>query len=324
MKIRIIAPVERFNLENNHIGVDLNGINLLRGQDVINDIAKDDKLLPAIGKINVRIIERSYVLYFEGKSMFDENKVTSVSQIASLYLDHFHSFFNNLWFIKDNSSALTTCYVQNLDTGEIGYSHKPLMVSDSQEEYNTYEYSLSEIKQLADLYDQIIKYTEVENGVIDTFKQDEQFFTGSILNYIIRIDNRICRALIFLDSVRTFAYLPQKIAAYIAVFECLFTTSNGELTHQVSERVALFVGSDSKERVDLYNLVKKCYSIRSSFVHGDIIKMSRQDLLNHSSNIDSLARKVMLKVIAEPNLFLKNQSGGKYPIDDYFKELLFK
>lgn len=324
MKIRIIAPVQRFKLENYHVGVEMNGVKLLRGFDVLDSINSNIVFFKAIGGLTERMIRNSYVLLFEGDSIFDQDKVSSVSQIASLYLDHYFAFFNGLWFIKDNSAALTTCYVQDLDTGEIGYSNKPVMMSNSQEGYEECEFSLSDIEQAAYFYDETCKYTEVEDKVIENFSNGPEIFTGSLLNHVGKIDNRICRALIFLDTVRTYPFLPQKIASYIAIFECLFTTSNGELTHQVSERVALFIGRNCIERMEIYSLVKSCYGVRSSFVHGDQIKQTRDTLLKLSFEIDCLTRKIMVKVIDKPQMFLEKETNGKKPIDEYFKTLLFK
>lgn len=54
------------------------------------------------------------------------------------------------------------------------------------------------------------------------------------------------RAFYFILCARSAAILPMRIAFYCTSLECLFSTSNSEVIHRVSERVALFLGGQLK------------------------------------------------------------------------------
>ena len=137
--------------------------------------------------------------------------------------------------------------------------------------------------------------------------------------------NRIERAISFLDLARNSSLLPQKISFYVLVFECLFSADQkDEILHKVSERAALYIGTNLEDRVKVFKEVKKLYNIRSKYVHGQTMDISFntiEKLIPLSIMADNYARKILTKVIMEDSeLFLKD--GGE--LNDYFNKQLFK
>jgi hypothetical protein len=146
------------------------------------------------------------------------------------------------------------------------------------------------------------------------------------LNALPYEHNRVLRALLFLQMVRSADTLVIKLTFYIAILECLFTSTNSELTHQVSERTALFIGGNNERMKDTYKRVKTGYSVRSSYVHGDNVKLKPDEQLLNSQIMDTLIRTIILKVFENDYIFmLDNKTKGYKDIyDDYWKDILFK
>lgn len=72
----------------------------------------------------------------------------------------------------------------------------------------------------------------------------------------------------FLQAARTTLDIAMKIAQYCSGLEALVSTSQQELSHQVSERVAALLVGPGAKRVAIFKLVKKAYGFRSKTVHG--------------------------------------------------------
>lgn len=103
----------------------------------------------------------------------------------------------------------------------------------------------------------------------------------------------------------------------------MFSSAGSELQHQVSERVALFLHKYNKEsdKLLIFKTIKSCYSIRSKYVHGDVLEKKYktfESLQDKSSEIDEICRKVM-------NIFIENDLSffNDTDLTDYFLGLLF-
>lgn len=125
----------------------------------------------------------------------------------------------------------------------------------------------------------------------------------------------------FLHIARNHSYLLYRLAFYVPVLECLFGSSTGEITHQVAERIAFYVGQTPQERYELYIDVKDAYSIRSRFIHGDVFDDKSLKRVNElSTKIDELTRKILLKVVLEDSEIFLEDTKRK----DYLKKLVFQ
>lgn len=140
--------------------------------------------------------------------------------------------------------------------------------------------------------------------------------------------SRLVRAFYFLRSARTTSDIGTKISIYISVLESLFSVSNNELRHRLSENIAFFLSDYSEERMEIYKTVQTAYDIRSSIVHGDglqsrFIKNDAKLLLENAIETDSILRNCFKKILQNDKLYDLFTTDDKKVISNYFKGLIF-
>lgn len=99
----------------------------------------------------------------------------------------------------------------------------------------------------------------------------------SVISYIERYFrpysksyDRLSTALFFFWNAITERSKAMMFLNFTIIFECLLSTSKQEISHQISERVAILLGKKVHDRKDIYERVKKnIYDKRSKIVHGD-------------------------------------------------------
>lgn len=134
--------------------------------------------------------------------------------------------------------------------------------------------------------------------------------------------NRFARFLQFVKSARRESTPAIKIAQMCTALESLFATSTGELTHRLSERVALFLGGSADEMEDSYRLIKKAYAIRSQVTHGSPISKSvAGSVTGLSEDLLNKLRMIVLKILEEGNHSVVY--GSDESIEAYFRRSLF-
>lgn len=134
---------------------------------------------------------------------------------------------------------------------------------------------------------------------------------------------RFDRFLSFMASSRKVRHPSLKIAQVCSALESLFSTSNSELTHRLSERVAHFLGGTAEVMEGRYQFMKKAYAIRSQVTHGSHIKASDiQASTSISEALQDLCREIVFMVLRDPE-----KEGVVYgsneEIEDYFRRQLF-
>ena len=111
--------------------------------------------------------------------------------------------------------------------------------------------------------------------------------------------DRLPRALYFLQGARAMGDLARKVANYCTSFEALVSTSSAELAHQVSERVAILIGNDSNDALEIYGNLKRAYNTRSKLVHGDRLTAGKYQFLKESLNCDGYLRRLILLLLTQ-------------------------
>jgi len=128
-----------------------------------------------------------------------------------------------------------------------------------------------------------------------------------------------------------------------AALEALVNSSKNEITHQISERVAILCADSKTERIDIYQRVKQLYNTRSTIVHGQANKMKGVvtwnsllvspkfsvvpiDELKYLIKITILTIKAVLKNDELINIYesSRNQDKVNKRISDHFLHNLFK
>lgn len=140
--------------------------------------------------------------------------------------------------------------------------------------------------------------------------------------------NRINRAYYFIDLARKSFDIGTKISLHCSAFECLFSVSNAELRHRLSETIANLLGENTADKIELYKLVKEIYDLRSSVTHGSGVNKTftnnnENKLKIVGTNCDNIMRKCLQKIISNndlKDLYFRNNSEE---IGNYFTDSLF-
>ncbi|MEE1990809.1 HEPN domain-containing protein [Pseudomonas syringae pv. syringae] len=134
---------------------------------------------------------------------------------------------------------------------------------------------------------------------------------------------RFARFAHFVQLGRKASHPAMKVAQMCSALESLFSTDTSELTHRLSERVAMFLGGDAEVMEKNYQMMKKCYAVRSQVTHGSHIKDGvAESIPDMSLEMLNMLRKIALKILDDKdlsNLF----DGENEGIETYFRKLLF-
>ncbi|WP_448635437.1 hypothetical protein [Pedobacter panaciterrae] len=232
------------------------------------------------------------------------------------------TFIQFLWFIKDNSISVEQAYGIFTFSGRFKWRSDHNIFSTCTGEFKESAFNSIELLTASDLLLLYVKncvMNQVENNTSNVSSA-----TPALNGFQSGIDpfkqlNRIERALTFLSSARSTPHLPQKIAHYMAILECLLSGDSNEVVHKVSERTAYYLGDSKKSRIEIYKKVKEAYGIRSKFVHGDKIKKSHEFIVDLSSEIDNYIRQVLQKIITtDYNIFLNDKK-----LEEFQNQMIF-
>lgn len=222
-------------------------------------------------------------------------------------------FIFDLWQIKDNNVYVFSGFL---------FEYKKV-ISDGSTFKGTVTATMSKsnLDKLGTLFTEAELKPAIEAmstiAINDLLEEDSDYFTPTSDHFFKSGGiGRIGRALYFVLEARNRHTYPTKIVSYITAIECLFTTSQTELSHRASERVAILKGGTKENKIKTYSLLKKAYDVRSKVVHGAILKGQNQELKEISTGLDQLLREFL----SEKNeIFTKSDEQ----IDKYFLNELF-
>lgn len=235
------------------------------------------------------------------------------------YLIHFlkfsEFFCQALWMIKDNSVHFELShlfYENNVHSNLWNTSYSNAIGTVE----NTY-FNKEEINQAINIFPGVLAINLLQKPL----ENESIRLTSKI--------SRLCRAFYFLTSARNTDDIGTKISIYCSVLESLFSISNTELRHRLSETVAFFLEDKYAERMTIYQAIKLAYDIRSSVVHGDglsskFLKNDAKLLLLTATNIDEIIRACFRKIILDDFLYDLFTEKSKEEIGNYFQDLIFK
>jgi hypothetical protein len=111
---------------------------------------------------------------------------------------------------------------------------------------------------------------------------------------------RTSRAIFLINGARGQSDIAMKVSLYCTAFETLFSTSQAELAHQLSERLSCYLYETVDERLAHYRKVKAAYSLRSKVVHGSTLREEKlPDAVDAAEYCDMLARKVFYRLLTD-------------------------
>jgi hypothetical protein len=158
-------------------------------------------------------------------------------------------------------------------------------------------------------------------GTLPMFRRWEK---GLAATQLTRDANRLERTIYMLQAARAAADLALKITQYCVCFETLVGTATTELTHRLSERIAVLLESDPARRLKTYDIAREAYGLRSTVLHGGALKQGRVEALAElARDCDDLLRRLLLKLLGDSELQAKF-GGDAAVLDAFFLDLLFQ
>lgn len=225
------------------------------------------------------------------------------------FLRDVNSYIHILWLINDNSVNIGLGFALGEEKIIIHSNSLNQYFSKANGELSTLEMSIEEINQTT-------------GGVGEVFRGAlEQIYPK--FTALQKSTNRLSAANFHLHNARSNRDLGLKIAQMCTYFECLFSTSTAELSHQLSERIAFFIEKTPEERLKTYKQIKKAYGTRSKIVHGDRISRNLPELSDTSTFCDEVARKINDKILPNKKLIEILDSPDQSILDDYMINLIF-
>jgi hypothetical protein len=123
----------------------------------------------------------------------------------------------------------------------------------------------------------------------------------------------------FVGAARATNDVAVKIAQYCSGLEALVSTSQQELSHQVSERVASVLVEPGLKRIATFKLVKTAYGFRSKCVHGASFKPAEFDQLRDcSTQIDEVCRALQALYLDTDQSFRSAVEGPDQNFSEFF------
>lgn len=222
------------------------------------------------------------------------------------------SFMSSIWLKIDNSVDFEIGFVFYEKRGRLGVSsnYLALAYTNSQVEQTLCILNRNKLRDIRSLNRD--KLTYINNSHKD--RKETQ---------LLKKNSRFETALYHIQGARSESDIGVKISNYCSALEALFSTSQAELAHQLSERLSFCISKTPEERLVNYKKSKQAYTIRSKVVHGTHIKESDLPKVKDAALFcDSSLRAVMINILMNEDLH-KNFSRGNEVLDDYMLKLIF-
>ncbi|NIF24038.1 HEPN domain-containing protein [Candidatus Pantoea multigeneris] len=269
-----------------------------------------------IGSIELnKIISADHFLvkYIDTAEPFSHQQLEN---IMSLWGELTQAMIFSSWLTKDNNLRVDKLYFCHTEGKNSfwGSGHASIYpLSASGEAHSECSFTNNDFKRWSEIYALFFDYTvNVADGAT---------FTTSVID---AKHPRFSRAVNFISSARSESEPAMKIAQYCSALESLFGTDSSELTHRLSERTAIFLRDCNHNPLDVYNNIKKCYSIRSTVTHGDSFKESKiASIKDDCITLDGYLREILNKILTSKEAQNLIESS-KEQINTYFNNKLLR
>lgn len=300
----------------NVTGNDLSDFDLLPGVTIVREKEKRLRVLSKEFKDHAGVIEyqhftnANHVLFADFKNQVFEPSQSSAS-VLYIWLLWLDMLVFSSWLVKDNcmlcEMAFCNKYTRKNYSEWSNNSLQTLFTLSSGARWVETEFSKEELVEWSLKNDKLQNHLN-ENGatIIDSFIDSKY--------------SRYGRAFSFIKSARRELNPAMKIAHYCSALESLFSTDSSELSHKLSERVAIFLKDFGYDPLNVFDKVKGFYNIRSKVTHGDSLKSSKvESLPGISEEFDSYLRVIMNEILNSDEL-MKIFNGDKELFEFYFKK----
>lgn len=321
MKYRFITIIHNLQLEKPECRIPLDSGMISNKHSLLKDtLGYHNKL--ALDTLGVHSIDE-----FDGRTFYlldgsFESQLTQQdidlfgTQLTFAFLQQIQAVARMLWLIRDNR-----IYVRD------GF----LFVYDNEvADGTTFKASLGTINTFASLGlgDTFFTKEEIQESAKDMLiipvsdvRAGKQNY-GEATQFQYFKDAKMGRktyAWIYISFARSASAIPVKILMYVTAMEALVSTASSELSHQVSERVAILLGETVEERKEIYATVKKAYGLRSKAAHGEALKGKVEDTTPLLIQLDEYLRQMMH---LEAPFEMEPQKIDEFFLDNLMKEKL--
>lgn len=337
MQVIITIPILNLKLTETE-ELTLESFKLFDCMNAPDGVLFSNNFMQQFGMTSMPKIFSSHLLRFQGdpKEVSFFKDCNTLAEIGHMALHFASSLFNALWFVKDNSVYVQECFVEQyegtLGTGSFTslYCNRHFLGrynSNHSGDFVSTNVSIADMQKLIDI-DRRIKINLKVDPALQLLIPRTPLLNGVTtdeLNFIPYILNRYLRALMVLAKVQSEARVILKIAFQMSLYEALFTIGRGNLTEQVTEKPALFIGGTKNEIEDNIAFFKKTYNIRSKFFHGDRINSDPSVLVEMNRRLDGCTRNILNKVLDDLNVFILSDSKtDKEKFRQYWRDLAIK
>lgn len=289
------------------------GINIINNKNKILKIL-DDEFKNMAGEIeNDHFINSNHILFCEFNEE-DFNLNVSSNNALMIWLIWLEILIRDSWLIKENCIVCEIAYMKMTDGKHTEWSNNALMAStslSSGEEFKEIEFNKEELTEW-----------EAKSHKLQSYLHDKN--SSMSASFIEKKYSRLGRALRFVNAARREKHPAIKIAHHCSAFESLFSTDNAELSHKLSERIALFLKIYDYDTFIVYDDIKSFYNIRSKVTHGDSLQDKKVDMIPKLSQKSNEYLCHIINIILDDSKLIDIFDGNKEQQDNYFKELILK
>jgi len=291
---------------------------LLKGIHITNDLAIKKRFLTKEFAQYAGLLEASH-LQAAPNLVYGEFRESDLSgappdRFMTAILLWVGGLFDNAWLVKDHAMRCEAAFLAHRTArgGPVWTSNflatRPTFADGTSE--RTVTMSVQELGIWADTNVRVESYLFEASSPRLRFMMEKGYARSG-------------RAMRFVRAARGAPDLAFKIAHYCSAFESLLTTESTELSHKLSERAAFFLGARGHDRLQVFRIMKKAYTVRSKLVHGDTLPPRQIDELpGLALDLDGYLR-TMLNAIFESDELRKVFDSHSDAVEEYFAQLIF-
>ena len=135
--------------------------------------------------------------------------------------------------------------------------------------------------------------------------------------------NRIVRALSFFKIASEEELGIMKFVNNAIALECIFSTSQGELTYKLRQRIAWFLGKSVSERIVISDKIKDILKIRGIILHGEKLGSQKKLFNGISIDLETYLVQALTKILKSKkliNIFRSTKDHNR--INSYFDHIV--
>jgi hypothetical protein len=315
--LRILSPTGR-------------GVHVMDGTYISNEAAQVERLVSRPMRVAIggneflSMLDGGTIAYW--KDLPNEPEPAAAVAYVTTWLHCLRALFMALWLVRDNAVNCETGYLEHDVPGQ-GLSHTSNFIaalfSTARGTTDPVAFTVDEIRRAREYFKTFFFPVMFNASPGRDMNEEIERLTALAQPALISAKGvtRLTRLLYFLSAARSAHDLGVKISLYMTCFEIMFSVESTELTHRLSERVAVFLYTEPGDRLSAYRRMKRGYNIRSKVIHGSVLTNTlERELAEASVEIDELLRRLVERLASDPDARLTFELDD-VKLEDYFLKL---